>query len=82
MMIASSVDSLQENSDARIQHSHNDEEKITDIIDLLIKTSTLEKKMSKDYLWREITLKLMCHLRLESEEKHHMTQNAFIAKNV
>jgi len=50
MMIASSVDSLQENSDARIQHSHNDEEKITDIIDLLIKTSTLEKKMSKDYL--------------------------------
>jgi len=49
-MIASNVDMLQENSDAKSQRLCNDEEKIVDIIDLLIKTSTLEKKMSKDYL--------------------------------
>jgi len=49
-MIASNVDMLQENSDTRLQCSHNDEEKIADIIDLLIKTLTLEKEMSKDYL--------------------------------
>jgi len=49
-MIASDVDMSQENSDARSQCLHNDEEKIADIIDLLIKTSTLKKKMSKDYL--------------------------------
>jgi len=48
-MIASDVDMLQENSDMRLQRSRNNEEKITDIIDLLIKTSTLEKEMSKDY---------------------------------
>jgi len=50
MMIASSIDSLQENSDVKLQHLHNDEEKLTDIINLLIKTSMLEKEMSKDYL--------------------------------
>jgi len=49
-MIASDVDILQENSDAKSQRSCNNEEKIADIIDLLIKTSTLEKEMSKDYL--------------------------------
>jgi len=48
-MIASDVDMLQENSDARSQRSRNNKEKIADIIDLLIKTSTLEKEMSKDY---------------------------------
>jgi len=49
-IIASDVDMLQENSDARLQRLQNNEEKIVDIIDLLIKTSTLEKEMSKDYL--------------------------------
>ena len=48
-MIASDVNMLQENSDAKLQHLRNDEKKIADIIDLLIKTSTLEKEMSKDY---------------------------------
>ena len=48
-MIASDVDMSQENSDVKLQRSRNDEEKIADIIDLLIKTSTLEKEMSKDY---------------------------------
>jgi len=81
-MIASDVDMSQENSDARSQCLHNDEEKIADIIDLLIKTSTLKKKMSKDYLWKEIALKLMHYLRLNLEEKHHMTQNVFIMKNI
>jgi len=49
MMIASSIDLLQENSDAKLQRSRNNKEKIADIIDLLIKTSTLKKKMSKDH---------------------------------
>ncbi len=49
-MIASNVDMSQENSNAKLQRSCNDEKKIVNIIDLLIKTSTLEKKMSKDYL--------------------------------
>ncbi len=82
MTVASSVDLSQENSNAKLQRLRNNEKKIADIINLLIKISTLEKEMSKDYLWREIVLKLMCHLRLESEEKHHTTQNAFITKNV
>ncbi len=80
--IASNVNMLQENSDVRLQRSRNDEEKIANIINLLIKTSTLKKEMSKDYLWKEIALKLMCHLQLESEEKHHTIQDAFITKNV
>jgi len=47
--IASDVDMSQENSDARLQHLCNDEEKIVNIIDLLIKISTLEKEMSKNH---------------------------------
>ncbi len=81
-MIVSNVDILQENSDAKSQRSCNDEEKIVDIINLLIKTSTLKKEMSKNYSWKEIALKLMHHLQLNSEEKHYMIQNTFIMKNV
>ena len=69
-------------SDAKLQHSCNNEEKIINIIDLLIKISTLKKEMSKDHSWKEIALKLMRCFRLESEEKHHVTQDMFIAKNV
>jgi len=47
--IASNVDSLQENRDAELKHSHDDEENVANIIDLLIKISTLEKEKSKDY---------------------------------
>jgi len=47
--IASDVDMSQENSNVKLQHSRNDEEKITNIIDLLIKTSMLEKEMNKDH---------------------------------
>jgi len=47
--IANDVDSLQENKDVRLKHSRNDEENITNIIDLLIKISTLEKEKSKDH---------------------------------
>jgi len=43
------VNSLQENKDVRLKHLHNDEENITNIIDLLIKISTLEKEKSKDH---------------------------------
>ena len=80
--IASDVDSLQENRDAKSKCSRNDEENIANIIDLLIKISTLEKEKSKDHSWKEIALKLIWHLWLDSEEKHHTNQNAFIAKNV
>jgi len=48
-MIASNVDSLQENKDARLKHLHDDEKNVANIIDLLIKISTLEKEKSKDY---------------------------------
>jgi len=47
--IASDVDSLQENRDARSKHSRNDKENVANIIDLLIKISTLEKEKSKDH---------------------------------
>jgi len=48
-MIASNVDSLQENRDAELKHSRDDEENVVNIIDLLIKISTLEKEKSKDH---------------------------------
>jgi len=47
--IASDVNSSQENRDARSKHSHDDEENVANIIDLLIKISTLEKEKSKDH---------------------------------
>ncbi len=81
-MIASDIDSSQENRDVRSKHSRDDEENVANIIDLLIKISTLEKEKSKDHSWKEIVLKLIRRLRLDSEEKHHANQNVFIAKNV
>jgi len=48
-MIASDVNSSQENRDARLKCLRNDEENIANIIDLLIKISTLEKEKSKDH---------------------------------
>jgi len=48
-MIASDVDSLQENRDARSKRSRDDEKNVANIIDLLIKISTLEKEKSKDH---------------------------------
>ncbi len=48
-MIASDVDSSQENTDAELKCSRNDEENITNIIDLLIKISMLEKEKNKDH---------------------------------
>ena len=47
--IASDVDSLQENRDARSKRSRNNKENVANIIDLLIKISTLEKEKSKDH---------------------------------
>jgi len=49
-MIASDVDLSQENKDARSKHLRDDEKNVVNIIDLLIKISTLEKEKSKDYL--------------------------------
>ena len=48
-MIASDVNSLQENRNIRLKHLCNDEENVTNIIDLLIKISTLEKEKNKDH---------------------------------
>ncbi len=47
--IASDVNSLQENKHVRLKHSRNNEENVANIIDLLIKISTLEKEKSKDH---------------------------------
>ncbi len=58
-MIASDVNSSQENRDARLKCLRNDEENIANIIDLLIKISRLEKEKSKDHSWKEIALKLI-----------------------
>ncbi len=80
--IASNVDSSWRNSNARSKSSCNDKKYVANIIDFLIQTSTLEKEKSKDHSWKEVAVKLMHYLRLESEEKHHVTQNVFIAKNV
>ncbi len=81
MMIASSVDSLQRDSDARFKHSRNDEMKVINIIDLLTQTLMLEKEKSKDYSWKEVILKLIQHLWNVSERKIE-SQDIFIAKNV
>jgi len=80
--IASDVDPSQENRDARPKRSRNGEENVDNIIDLLIKIPTLEKEKGKDHSWKEVALKLVRRLRLDSEGKHHANQNAFIAKNV
>ncbi len=58
-MIASDVDSSQENRDARLKYLRNNEENVVNIIDLLIKISTLEKEKSKNHSWKEIALKLI-----------------------
>jgi len=81
-IIASDVNLLQENRDVRLKHSRDDKENVANIIDLLIKISTLEKEKSKDHSWKEIALKLIQCLQLDSEEKHHTNQNVFITKNV
>jgi len=47
--IVSDVDSLQENRDARSKCSHNDEKNVANIINILIKISTLKKEKSKDH---------------------------------
>jgi len=48
-MIASDVDSSQENKDARLKHLRDDKENVVNIINLLIKISTLKKEKSKDH---------------------------------
>ena len=80
--IASDVNSLWRNSNVRLKSSHNDEKYVANIIDLLIQTSKLEKKKSKDHSWKEVAVKLMQRLQNNSEEKNNENQNAFITKNV
>jgi len=71
-MIASDVNSLQENKDVRLKCLYNDEKNVINIIDLLIKKSTLEKEKNKDNSWKEIALKLIWCLWPNSEEKRHV----------
>ncbi len=80
--IASDVNLSQENRNVKSKHLCNDEKNIANIIDLLIKISMLKKEKSKDHSWKKIALKLIQHFQLDSEEKHHVNQNTFIAKNV
>ena len=49
MMIASSVDSSQRDSDAKSKHSRNDETKVISIINLLTQTLMLKKEKSEDH---------------------------------
>ncbi len=48
-MIASDINSSQENRNVRLKCSRNNEENVANIIDLLIKISTLEKEKNKDH---------------------------------
>jgi len=50
MMIASSVDSSQKDSNVKFKHLHNNETKVISIIDLLTQTLMLKKEKSKDHL--------------------------------
>ncbi len=81
IMIASSVDLLQRDSDIRFKHLHNDEMKVISIIDLLTQTLTLKKEKSKNHSWKEVILKLIWHLWNVLERKIE-SQDAFIVKNV
>ncbi len=47
--ITSDVDSLQRNRDVKLKCLCNDEENVVNIINLLIKISTLEKEKNKDH---------------------------------
>ncbi len=66
-MIASDVDSLQENKDAKLKYSRNDKKNVANIIDLLIKISTLnkEREEQKSFMKRDsIEADLMSSTRL------------------
>ncbi len=81
IMIASSVDSLQRDSDAESKRSRNNEMKVISIIDLLTQTSTLEKEKNKDHSWKEVILELIQRFRNVLERKIK-SQDIFITKNV
>jgi len=48
-MIASDVDLSRRNSNVKLKSSRNNKKYVANIIDLLIKISTLEKEKSKDH---------------------------------
>ncbi len=81
MMIASSVDLLQRDSNVRFKHSRKNETKVISIIDLLTQISMLKKEKNKDHSWKKVILKLIQRLRNISERKIK-SQDAFIVKNV
>ncbi len=61
---------------------YNDEKYVVNIINLLIQTLMLKKKKNKDYLWKEVAMKLMWYLWNDSEEKNNENQNAFMLRSV
>ncbi len=81
MMIASSVDSLQRDSDVKSKRLRNDEMKVISIIDLLTQTLMLKKEKNEDHSWKEVILKLIQRLWNVSERKIE-SQDMFITKNV
>jgi len=48
-MIMSNINASQRNSKAKLKDLYNNEKKINNIINILIKTSTLKKEKSKNY---------------------------------
>ncbi len=58
-IIASNVNSSQENRDVKLKHLRNDKKNVVNVIDLLIKILMLKKEKNKDHSWKEIALKLI-----------------------
>ncbi len=69
MIIASSVDSSQRDSDAKFKCLCNDEIKVISIINLLTQISMLKKEKNKDHSWKEVILELIQRLWNISERK-------------
>ncbi len=83
-MIMSNINASQRNSKAKLKDLHNNEKKINNIINILIKTSTLKKEKSKNYSWKKIILKLIQCLqnKIKEKDEENYSQNIFITENV
>ncbi len=83
-MIMSNINASQRNSKAKLKDLYNNEKKINNIINILIKTSTLKKEKSKNYLWKKIILKLIQCLqnKIKEKDEENYSQNIFITENV
>ena len=80
-VIANKVITSQRSNNMKFKSLCIDEKNIVNIIETLIQSSMLKKKMSKDYSWKEVILKLFKHLWNDFQEEKEK-KDAFIAKNV